>query len=280
MIATTGLSISREAYHFIAEHVYRHSRIRLGPDKEALVVSRVIKRLRHLQLDSFDEYCRLLQKPGGAAESHHLIDVISTNHTHFFREQEHFDYLQSTVLPQWVANKANQSATLRLWSAACSSGEEPYTMAMVLAEFFRTRSAASWHIDASDICTRILERATAGIFDAEKISLPTPDLLPRYFQKGTGQHAGSCRVKSDLQQRVTFHHLNLFQERYPVNSGLDVIFCRNVMIYFDPQSIHTLVNRLAGHLKPGGYLIVGLSESLLGVNHPLKQVRPGIYHKI
>jgi chemotaxis protein methyltransferase CheR len=279
MNATFAPPISDEAFHFLTEYVYRHSRIRLGRDKKSLVVSRVTKRLRHLQLSSFEEYCRLLQKPDGKHETLHLVDVISTNHTHFFREKEHFDFLQSIILPQWLADKANHSTTLRLWSAACSSGEEPYTIAMVLAEFLHSRPDIRWHIDGTDICTRIIERATAAVYEIEKLSFPSPELMPRYFQKGVGQHAGYCRVKPELQQRVTFHHLNLFQDSYPFNAGLDVIFCRNVMIYFDPTSTHTLVNRLASQLRPGGYLIVGLSESLLGINHPLKQVRPGIYLK-
>lgn len=279
LTANAAPTISREAFTYLADHIYRHSRIRIGPDKEQLLVSRVIKRLRHLRLSSFEEYCELLRSPASAVETHHLVDVISTNHTHFFREKEHFDYLHSSIVPEWLGSGGRQSRPLRIWSAACSSGEEPYTLGMVLAEFARQRAAFHWQIDASDICTRILERAEAGIYETEKMSLPSPELLPRYFQKGVGRNEGNCRVKSTLRERITFHHLNLFQATYPLTAGHDVIFCRNVMIYFDQPSIHTLVNRLAASLPSGGHLIVGLSESLLNIDHPLKQVRPGIYRK-
>jgi len=272
-------TISSEAYEFIADMVYAHSRIRLGSDKQALVKGRLGKRLRQLGLDSFDAYCEFLESKDGAEELGPLVDLISTNHTHFFREIQHLDFLRDQILADWVPKLAPRKETLRFWSAACSSGEEPYTVAIVLAEYARKRGTYPWQVEASDISARILERAQQGIYPEDRVKLPEPDLVARYFQKGTGSHVGLYRVKDALRQAVKFHRMNLLQASYPVAPDQHVIFCRNVMIYFDTNTQQELVTKLAGQLAPGGYFIVGHSESLLGVKHALKTIKPGIYRK-
>jgi len=272
--------ISEEAYRFIADMVYEHSRIRLGAEKQALVTGRLAKRLRELKLTSFEEYCELLQSKDGAEELGPLVDLISTNHTNFFRESQHLDFLRDQILQELTPRLVKNRETFRLWSAACSSGEEPYTIAIVLAEFARQHGAFSWQIEASDISSRILERAQNAIYSAERVNMPQPEWLPRYFQKGTGDYAGFFRVKESLRQAVKFHRLNLLQASYPVARDQHVIFCRNVMIYFDTATQQELVGKLVSQLAPGGYFIVGHSESLLGVKHALKTIRPGIYRKI
>ncbi|WP_414662184.1 CheR family methyltransferase [Horticoccus sp. 23ND18S-11] len=280
MTAVVGqFNLSQEAYEFIAKLVYAQSRIRLGPDKQALVSGRLAKRLRHLRLRDFDEYCVLLQSAAGAAEIGPLVDVISTNHTHFFRESGSLDFLRDHILPEWKARPGASREPFRIWSAACSSGEEPYTLAIVLAEFARANGALAWQIEASDISTRILAQARAGVFATERVKLPDPTLLSRYFQKGVGANAGQFRVKDALSQSVRFHQLNLLQAQYPVEPHQHVIFCRNVMIYFDQETQQQLVAKLHAHLVPGGYLVVGHSESLLSISHKLKQVRPAIYRR-
>lgn len=275
----TNHGISTQAYQFIAEMVYEHSRIRLGADKQALVTGRLAKRLRALKLDSFEGYCELLQSAAGGEELGPLVDLISTNHTNFFREVQHLDFLRHQVLPELLPRLLKQRETFRVWSAACSSGEEPYTIAIVLAESARQHGYYDWQIEASDISSRILARAQNAIYGADRVKMPQPEWLSRYFQKGVGQHEGFYRVKNSLRETVKFHRLNLLQGKYPVAPDQHVIFCRNVMIYFDAATQQELVTKLIGQLAPGGYLIVGHSESLLGVKHSLKTIKPGIYRK-
>ena len=263
-------------YEFLRRLVYEHSRINLGHDKRALVSGRVAKRLRALKIGGYHEYCQWLKTAAGAEELTDLVDVISTNHTHFFREEKHFDWLRSVLLPQWrSAHRAGEP--FRAWSAASSSGEEPFTLAIVLAGFFGLDGP--WTIDATDISTRILAKAEAAIYDAEKIAPVPPELLRRYFQRGVGQWQGCFRVREQLRRHVRFQHLNLFQPEYPFAQRCDLILCRNVMIYFDRPTQETLIGKLTEQLEPGGHLLVGHSESLSGVRHSLRQLQPAIYFK-
>jgi len=273
---TVADTLADADYDFLRRLVYEHSRINLGHDKRVLVSGRVAKRLRALKISCYGEYCRWIKTAAGAEELGNLVDVISTNHTHFFREEKHFDWLRSVLLPQWRLC-SNERETFRAWSAASSSGEEPYTLAIVLAEFFGLDG--NWMIDATDISTRILDRAEQAIYDAEKLAPVRPELLRRYFQRGVGQFAGQFRVKEALRQRVHFQHLNLFQPDYPFAQRFDLILCRNVMIYFDRPTQETLIGKLREHLEPGGHLLVGHSESLSGIRHSLQQLQPAIYLK-
>ncbi len=275
-LATTPV-LSPETYEFIAGLVYEHSRISLGSNKQALVSGRLAKRLRQLGLETYEEYCDLLESGKRPDELSVLVDFISTNHTHFFREAQHLDFLRDRVLPEWMPKLAARREPLRVWSAACSSGEEPYSIAIVLAEHVRLRGHCAWKIEASDISTRILDHARKGVYPAERVTLPQPDLHARYFQKGVGASSGHYRVKDALRSQVTFHQLNLLQAQYPVAPAQHVIFCRNVMIYFDQTTQKELVDKLVRQLAPGGCLIVGHSESLLGIRHPLKSVQPAVY---
>lgn len=272
-------TLSTEAYRTLAALVYQHSRIQLGPDKQPMLANRLRKRLRALELGCFDEYCALLRSERGPEEVEHLVDLISTNHTKFFREPEHFTYLTNRVLPEVAPRLAADGATLRVWSAAASSGEEPYTLAIVLAEFCRLHPTLDWQVEATDISHRMLDFARAGIYALDRVPPAFPEILKRYFQKGVGERAGTCRVKPDLRERVRFQRVNLFQAEYPVPRDQHVIFCRNVMIYFDPASRATLVQKLARHLAPGGLLVVGHSESLMGIRHDLEPVRQSVFRK-
>jgi chemotaxis protein methyltransferase CheR len=269
--------LSPAAYGFLAELVYQRSRIRLGPDKQALVAGRLGRRIQTLGCANFEDYCRLLKSPGGEEEVGDLIDLISTNHTQFFREHAHFDVLAERLLPALAARTIATGREARVWSAAAASGEEAYSLAIVLAEFARTRPGFSWRVHASDISRRMLESCRLGIYESNKVVLPSPDLLARYFQRGHGDREGFYRVKADLRRLVAVEHVNLFQDSYPVPRDLDVIFCRNVMIYFDVASRRELVDRLTEQLAPGGHLFVGHSESLLGLGHRLKTAWPGVY---
>ena len=270
-------AIATEDYEFIRRLVYEHSRINLGEDKTELVRSRVQKRLRVLGMQDFETYCHLLDSPEGEQELTALLDVISTNVTHFFREHRHFEYLQDVALPAWQQTAGAKPGALRVWSAACSSGEEPYSIAILLADFFRGRPAADWQIIATDISTRMLATAEQGIYQTDRVTLPVAEWLSVYFQRGTGSWEGRCRVKSSLRQRVSFQRLNLIEWPYPFTQKFDLIFCRNVMIYFDRETQAQLVPRLVEQLAPGGHLVVGHSESLIGIEHRLKTMRPSIY---
>jgi chemotaxis protein methyltransferase CheR len=277
MLIPPEVPLSAQAYEFLANLVYERSHIRLGADRQALVAGRLRQRLQVLGLADYEEYCVLLRSPAGADEIDSLIDLISTNHTHFFREPSHFDVLRDHLLGPLADRAVAACRPLRLWCAASSSGEETYSLAIVLAEFCRLRPAVQWHIDASDISQRMLARCQQGIYDADKVSLPAPDLLQRYFQRGFGAREGYYRVKPEIRRHVTVRYVNLFQDVYPVPRGLDVIFCRNVMIYFDIASRKILVDRLTDQLAPGGYLFVGHSESLIGIRHTLRPVAPSVY---
>ena len=273
-------SLSADAYRTLADLVYKHSRIRLGPDKQPMIVNRLRKRLRALGLASCDEYCAVLRSGlRGREEIERLVDLISTNHTQFFREPAHFKFLAERILPLLVARPAGVGAALRIWCAAASSGEEAYTIAMVLAEFTRLQGPADWQVEASDISNRMLEIAGRGIYPLDARHALSPDLLRRYFQRGVGTYAGSCRIKAELRERVRFQRINLFQPEYPLARDQQVIFCRNVMIYFDPPSRETLVEKLTRQLARGGYLVIGHSESLLGIRHGLESVRQSVYRK-
>ena len=274
--SATSEALGDADYEFLRRLVYEHSRINLGPDKRALVAGRLAKRLRALKLGSYHQYCQWLKAEEDEEELGNLVDVISTNHTHFFREEKHFDWLRSVLLPQWRLCH-NESETFRAWSAASSSGEEPFTLAIVLAEFFGLNG--KWTIDATDISTRILAKAEQAIYDADKIAPVPPELLRRYFQRGVGQWDGCFRVREQLRRHVRFQHINLLQPEYPFDEQFQLIFCRNVMIYFDRPTQETLVGKLTAQLDPGGHLLVGHSESLSGIHHSLRQLQPAIYHK-
>jgi chemotaxis protein methyltransferase CheR len=273
------MSVSGKAYRILTDLVYEHSRIRLGAEKQTLLANRLQKRLRTLGLTSYDDYCAVLQSDDGAQEIEELVDLISTNHTRFFREPNHFSFLANRVLPALVPRLITSGSTLRLWSAAASSGEEPYTIAIVVAEHSRTCPSLDWQITASDISRRMLGHAQKGIYQMDSVESVPPELLRRYFQKGVGVRAGACRIKREVQEHVRFERINLFQAEYPMLPKQHVIFCRNVMIYFDPPSRASAVQRLIRQLSPGGYLVVGNAESLLGINHGLQQIQQGIYQR-
>ena len=273
------ISFSGKAYRILVDLIYEHSRIRLGPDKQTLLSNRLQKRLRVLGFNSYDDYCTLLEFTEGVDEIEELVDLISTNHTRFFREPDHFSFLVHRALPELIPGLDSTRSTLRLWSAAASSGEEAYTMAIMVAEHLRTCQPLEWEITASDISRRMLAHAQQGVYQMDAVETVPQELLKRYFQKGIGIRAGSCRIKPELKARIRFERINLFQATYPVARKQHVIFCRNVMIYFDPPSRAVAVQRLTQHLSPGGFLIVGHSESLLGTRHGLKAIKQGIYQR-
>jgi len=266
-------------FEFIRTLIYERSRISLGADKRELVAARVVKRLRAVRLASIAAYCRLLRSPDSEEEFIHLIDVVSTHHTAFFRENGHFQFIREQVVPEMLARaRPERWSTFRAWSAACSSGEEPYSLAITLAEALHGR-AWPWHIEATDISHRVLDEAAAGIYDEHALDPVAGCHRRAHFQRGIGPQAGNYRVKAALRSGVHFRPCNLFAASLPVSGLFQVILCRNVMIYFDRASQQELVNRLARQLVPGGYLLVGHAESLTGIEHLLQLVQPAVYRQ-
>jgi chemotaxis protein methyltransferase CheR len=266
-------------FEFIRTLVYERSRISLDPTKRELVAARVAKRLRANRLTSLAEYCRLLSAPEQEDERSRLIDVISTNHTFFFRESDHFEFVGRTIVPEMRARAQSEGwARFHAWSAACSSGEEPYSLGITLAEALGS-CGWNWRIEATDISHGMLATAEAGIYPQSAINEATPLWARRYFQRGIGPQVGTGRVWPAIKAGVAFRQLNLLDALPPYVEPFQLIFCRNVMIYFDQPTQAELVCKLARHLVPGGYLIIGHSESLAAITQPLTLVRPSIYQK-
>lgn len=250
--------------------LYQAAGINLSSAKKALVAGRLFKRLKHYELHSYGDYFTLIMSGQRADELQVALDLLTTNETYFFREPKHFDFLRQHVLPSAAPGK-----TFRVWSAASSSGEEPYSLAMTLAESLGT---TPWDVTASDISTQVLAKARTGHYPLERASnLPQP-LLVKYCLKGTGRQEGTFLIDRTLRSRVNFLQVNL-NETLPELGEFDVIFLRNVMIYFDQPTKVRVVARLLPKLKPGGYFIVSHSESLNGVSDALKLVAPSIYRK-
>jgi chemotaxis protein methyltransferase CheR len=266
--------IGAEEYEFIRKLVYEHSRINLGAEKKTLVATRVTKRLRALKLPAFDIYCQYLRSSKGKQELPFLVEAISTNHTYFFRESRHFDFLKEVVIPNW---RERATRSIRIWSAAGSSGEEPYTIAIVLAESLGFH--VNWRILATDISMRMLELGRRGIYSADRLTHVPEQCQGRYFQRGVGASEGQFRVKERLRRRVEFRQLNLLQPMYPFATEFDLIVCRNVMIYFDRETQQALVEKMTPHLLGGGHLMIGHSENLNGIGHCLSSVEPTIFQK-
>lgn len=264
--------MDRKIFEQFRDVIYQASGISLNEKKEALVSARVAKRMRALGLDSHNEYLQRVLNDSSGEEIVQLLDVISTNVTHFFRESHHFDLLAE----RFARDLSRGQRRFRFWSAGCSSGEEPYSLAMTLAEAGQGCSL-DVKILATDISTRILSRAMAGEYEAKKIETVPAALRGRYFFKQGVNGASSYSVNADLRKRIVFKRLNLSCPPFPMHGPMDAIFCRNVMIYFDNDVRRNLLREFARLLKPGGYLMVGHAESLTGILGGFKTVRPSVY---
>ena len=264
--------ITEEEFGQFSALVYRECGILLPATKKALLVTRLSKRLRELGVPSFQAYYNLIAGDPGGSEFTRLLDLISTNKTDFFREPVHFEFLRTRILPE-----LQQLKQVRIWSAACSSGEEPYSIAMSVADAVEYPPQWECRILASDLSTRVLSKAASGIYEADRVRDLPLDVLRRHFLKGRGEHAHLFKAKPHLTEMIVFRRINLIDERYPIKTPLDMIFCRNVMIYFDRPTQARLMAKFRRHLKPGGYLFIGHSESLQWVDHQFRYVAPTIY---
>lgn len=275
MAATHHLSgtapvLQQHEFAWIRDFLYKRAGIVLNDNKQAMVVGRLEKRLRHHGLDSYTEYFRLFGRPGFENETTMAIDLLTTNETYFFREPKHFDFLTQHVLPQHSPGR-----TFRAWSAASSSGEEAYTLAMLLAD--RSRFG-QWEIVGTDISNRILEKARRGLYPSHGAEKIPPALLKKYCLKGTGDFDGYFLIDPALRKHVKFIYANLIGN-LPNLEMFDVIFLRNVMIYFDMETKQRLLERITKYLLSGGYFFVSHSESLNGMKTDLQIITPSIYRK-
>ncbi|MEM9300663.1 MAG: protein-glutamate O-methyltransferase CheR [Pseudomonadota bacterium] len=234
--------------------------IHLSEAKRELVYARLARRLRQLRLKSFAQYCRVLDREE-PEELEAFVNAITTNHTSFFREPHHFEFLRREVLPAWAkANPVSTGRVLRVWCAGCSTGEEPYTVAMTVRDALPGREVS---IVATDLDSNVLETGARGVYPAEKVSDLSESVRKRWFLKGQGRKAGLVRVNPRLQELIEFRQHNMILERPPAGGAFDVIFCRNVVIYFDKATQAIVVDRFRSALRDGAYLMVGHSESLL-----------------
>jgi chemotaxis protein methyltransferase CheR len=258
-----------------AEFIHTECGIKLPPSKKTMLEARLQKRLRILGLNDFSIYAEQLFSPGGMErELIHLIDAVTTNTTDFFREPRHFEYMDDVLLPQW--RSGNQGREFRIWSAGCSLGMEPYTLSIVLSEFATRCPDFRFSIMATDISTQVLEKAARGVYTEDQVRAVPDSLKRKYFLRSKDRSRGLVRVAPELRRTVTFRRLN-FMEDFGVKEKMDVVFCRNVIIYFDKSTQENLLRRLTDCLRSGGHLFIGHSESLAGMALPVQQTAPTIY---
>jgi chemotaxis protein methyltransferase CheR len=258
--------------------IQREAGIHLGPAKRALVVGRLGRRIRDLGLRSFREYCQLVERDEG--ERVEMLDRIATNETHFFREPRHFELLAREILPRWQAeaDQGLRPRTIKVWSAACSTGEEPCTLAMVLLRAFLPGSGWDLDILASDISTRVLRRAKEAVWPIDKaVEIPESD-RKRFMLRGVGAQEGMMRAGPEVREIIRHARMNLVDD-HPGLGTMDLVFCRNVLIYFDAPTKHAVVSRLVEHLAPDGYLFLGHAESLAGSSLRMQSVSPSVYRR-
>ena len=274
-------AFERRHFDIIVRMIHQLAGIHLQPHKVEMVYSRLARRLRDLQLPDFDAYCALLESEQGTREVSFLVNALTTNLTSFFRESHHFDHLRDTVLPEVRARKANEShPRLRIWSAGCSSGPEPYTIAMVMAASMPDLKRWDAKILATDIDTNMVETAKRGTYAADSANSIPPSLRDRFTRRVRSEDGDAKIVMDDeLKRLITFKPLNLL-EPWPMKGPFDAIFCRNVLIYFDRVGRTHVIDSFARLLVPDGCLYLGHSESLYGVSDSFRQGGPTIYRRL
>ncbi len=275
----SDVTLSEKEFRHISDLIYKHCGINLHDGKKELVRARLAKRIRLKKLGSFTEYIDFAANDPTGEEFSIMVDSLSTNLTSFFRENQHFEFLKKEFLPKLIAdrNKTGEKV-IRAWSAGCSSGEEPYSLAITLLD--STQDLGNWDIKilATDISTKVLEKARKGIYAADRVEPVSLEQKRKYLTTEKVNRETLYKTSRQLKDAIYFGHLNLMSE-WPIKVPLDFIFCRNVMIYFDKPTQEKLVNRYWDVLQPGGMLFTGHSESLTGIQHKFKYVKPTIYAK-
>ncbi len=274
--------LSDSDFNRLSGFIHSQYGINLPPAKKSLLEGRLRKRMKHFQMMSFRQYCDyLFTREGMAEELIHMIDAVTTNKTDFFREPSHFTYLTEKILPELMKLPgAGGKLDFVIWSAACSSGEEPYTMAMVLSEYASQTPGMDFSVFATDISTKVLSTAQQAIYDTDKIEPIPMGIRKKYLLRSRDPAARVVRIAPELRQKVTFRRMNLMDTTYSIPANIHAIFCRNVLIYFDAATQERLIRQFCNHLVPGGHLFMGHAETLNNLKVPLQYVAPTIYRKV
>ena len=274
--------LSQRNFHRLASFIESYSGIKMPHTKVTMVEGRLRKRVRATGMPDLKHYCDyLFEKNGLATEAVELINAVTTNKTEFFREPDHFRFLVDRAVPQLVAaSRGNGRPTLKVWSAACSNGAEPYTLAMVLADLALQISGLSFAITATDICTEVLVTAIAGIYPDAMVKPVPAELRRRYVLRSKDRSHQQVRIVPELRATAQFGRINLMETPYPVDRDMSIIFCRNILIYFDKPTQEAVLQRLCEHLQVGGFLFLGHSETLSGFQLPLRPAGPTVFQRI
>jgi chemotaxis protein methyltransferase CheR len=275
----TTQQLSNNQFIKLAAFISNNYGIKMPENKKTTLQCRLQKRLKTLQIDNFSDYLDYVySKEGQVNELMHMMDEVSTNKTDFFRENDHFIYLTKKVLPELTANmKATETFTI--WSAGSSSGEEAYTIAFTLEEFQARNYSFDYKIFGTDISNRIIKQAVDAIYPEEKVEIIPVDLKKKYLLKSKNRENPTVRVKSKIRKKVTFNRQNLMEKQYNVPGDMDIIFCRNVLIYFNHETQERVLRKLVSKLKKGGYLFLGHSESITNMDLPLIRIKPTVFKK-
>lgn len=251
--------------------------IKMPSVKKIMLQSRLQKRLKALGMTSYTQYLDFVLGKDGKAEIVNMMDVVSTNKTDFYREPMHFEFLKDTLLPEYYQDKSN--GLFKVWSAGCSTGEEPYTIAIELTEFMINNAGFDFSIFGTDLSTKVLKKAIEAVYPINRVDVIPLDLKKKYLLKSKNKEKNLVKVTTALRKKVTYDRLNFMDADYKVNEMYDLIFCRNVLIYFDRKNQENIINKLCRNLKHGGYIFFGHSESITGIDAPLTHIKPTIFRR-
>lgn len=277
-----AITLKDKDFYRLSDFIQNDYGIKMPLVKKVLLESRLQKRLKALNINSFEEYCDYLFSPEGKAdELKFFIDKVTTNKTDFFREPEHFHHLTKTVLPNIIKSWNSVHHQLQVWSAGCSTGEEPYTIAMVIQNFVdqNPQFRLNYSILATDISQEVLTTGNNAIYSEDKVDPVEYALKKKFLLRSKEKNKNLVKIIPEIRNRIQFKILNFMDSHYPINKQVDIVFCRNVIIYFDKPTQESIINKLCKTIKPGGYFFQGHSESIQGFDVPLRPVFPTIYQK-
>jgi chemotaxis protein methyltransferase CheR len=276
-VCTVSTALSLKSFNRFAHYITSELGIKMPASKMTMVQSRLLRRARELQLSSIDEYGEYFFDGSNDEEREYFINAITTNKTDFFREPEHFGFLVKTALPNLCAGVDPRMSRLNVWSAACSSGEEPYTLAMILSEYALKNPGLNFAILGTDISTKVLDRGRRAVYDEAQAGPVPATFRQKYLLRSRDRSSGLVRVSPALREKVSFHQLNFMNDDYRIQDMFDIVFCRNVLIYFDRKTQESVICKICQNINPGGYLFVGHSESLTGMDVPVQQVKTAVF---
>ncbi|UHS63448.1 chemotaxis protein CheR [Agrobacterium vaccinii] len=270
-------SLSTRDFRELSSFIYEYCGIKMPETKRSMLEGRLRKRLRATGYANFSDYCDYLFRHGGMeAESIFLIDVVTTNKTDFFREPNHFDFMEKVALPALAKRGIGR---VRAWSSACSTGAEPYTMAMVMAEAVERNVISDYNILATDLSTDVLQKAHSGIYSRDLVDPVPPEMKRKYVMQAKERNRNDVRIAAKLRSKIGFARMNLMNPKYEIGDPVHILFCRNVLIYFDKKTQTHVLTELCKCIAPGGYLLIGHSETVTGIDLPIKQVANTVFMK-